>query len=457
MKNSMLIIAAVVFGALANSASAQVEFASNASFARVDAVHSPEPLGSNTVFDAIPTNPEAGESYPSHAGGWLQLANVGGPQASVHGVRLYAYALNTGVFQRIKAKFRFWNAHDGAADPVLDRPVEFIADLTACPCNFESGQAYSIDIALPKDVFTEGTQLGFSQLWLTDPGNGVLSVSTELVPALDRQGDTATVGSVSASYGNAGRSPDDIDFIPADAITGAGIGLALLGDPMQLDVCTGASGFQHQFQEEFDNAGVFFQRWRATPNFGQLAVGLGYLALGAPNNAAQFPYVRSEPSTLVIPPTGNFMVRWIAQYTGVGPSGNGEMVISTGTPLNGNAGSSVPTAFTSWQDNGGFFVTAATAGGPQQVGAGNGTTLHDMAYCWVNGNVEVWKDGQVILAQTAQPAQRPDSIWLGNPVVAGGGPWNPVSLQRIWVRADQPVLSDRVFADGFEVSPAEVP
>lgn len=453
MKSSLLILVAAVLGALSNSVSAQVEFAAHAPFVRVDTTRGSAPMGSSIVFDGVPANPETGESYPSHAGAWLQLGNAGSQQVSIDSVRLYAYALNTGVYQRIKARFRFWNAHASASDPVFARPVEFIADLTACPCNFEAGQAYSIDIALPKDVFTEGTQLGFSQLWLTDVGNGVLSVSTTLVPAADRQGITPVVGSALAAYGNAGRSPEDLNYIPADAIPAAGLGVALYGNPMNLDVCTGASGFQHQFQEEFDNASLFFQRWQATPNFGQLAVGSGYLALGAPDNATQFPYVRSLPETLVIPPSGDFMVRWIAAYAGVGPAGTGEMVISTGTPLNGGDASTVPTALRSWQDSGGYFITTNTAGGAQQMGGGQGTSLHDMAYCWVDGHVEVWKDGQIILAQTAQPSQRPDSIWFGNPVIAGGGPWNPVSLQRVWVRADAPVISDRIFADGFDQNP----
>jgi hypothetical protein len=147
------------------------------------------------------------------------------------------------------------------------------------------------------------------------------------------------------------------------------------------------------------------------------------------------------------------MVRWIAQYTGVGPAGDGEMVISRGTPLNGDPDGSVPTALRSWQDQGGYFINVATSGVIHQIGGSNGTDLHDMAYCWVDGNVELWKDGQIIMAQTAQPAERPDSIWLGNPVLAGGGPWNPVRLERIWVRGDQPVLSDRIFADNFESNP----
>ena len=233
----------------------------------------------------------------------------------------------------------------------------------------------------------------------------------------------------------------------------SGLGLALFGDPMTLDVCTGANGFQHQFQEEFDNSSLFFQRWTVASNFGALAVGSGSLALTAPNNASQFPYIASRPATLVIPPGGNFMVRWIAEFTGVGPSGNGELVLSFGTPLNGNDGASVPVAMSSWQDQGGFYVTADTAAGVQHIGAGQGTTRHDMAYCWVDGNVEIWKDGAIILSQSAQPAQRPDSLWFGNPLVAGGGPWNPVTVERVWVRGNQPTLTDLIFRDDFEVDP----
>ena len=450
-------IIAIFFSAsligVAVDAMAQTRFTSDAPFVRVGQERSTALLLSTTLHEAVPVNPESGQTYPARAGSWLQLGNAGNQQASIQGVRLYAYATTTNVQQRVKARFRFWNAHEGNADPVFGRSAEFIVDLTACPCNFEAGQAYSIDINLPKTVFTEGTELGFSQLWLADPGNGVLTVSTELVPALDRHGIVPLVGESVAAYGNAGRSPDDLDFIPADLIPGASIGLALFGEPMDLDICTGASGFQHQFQEEFDNPTQFFQRWNATANFGQLSIGSGYLALAAPNNAAQFPYIASRPATIVIPPSGNFMVRWIAQYTGVGPAGNGELVLSRGTPLNGNGPGSVPTAMRSWQDQNGFYIYIDTASGVQQVAAGQGTSRHDMAYCWVDGNVELWKDGQLLRSQVAQPAQRPDSLWFGNPVVAGGGPWNALSVSRVWVRGDQPTLSDLIFRDDFEVPP----
>jgi hypothetical protein len=439
--------------AAAGSAAAQIPFASDAPFVRVDQGRIATLPLATTLHEAVPANPESGQSYPSRAGSWVEMDGISGQQASIQTVRLYAYALSTSVYQRIKARFRFWNAYSDDANPVFDRPVEFSVDLTACPCNFEAGQTYSIDIDLPKAVFSEGGRLGFSQLWLTDPGNGVLQVSSALVPALDRQGISPLVGDVVATYGNAGRSPEDLDFMPADAVSGAALGLALLGEPMTLDSCTGASGLQHQFQEEFDNSTLFFQRWQATPNFGELAVGGGYLALAAPNNAPQFPYVASRPATIVIPPTGNFMVRWIAEYTGIGASGDGELVISRGTPLNGDDAGSVPMALQSWQDQGGYYVQVNTAAGVVQVGAGAGTQRHDMSYCWIDGNVELWRDGQILLSQTAQPADRPDSLWIGNPIVAGSGPWNPLSLFRIWVRGDEPSLSDLIFRDAFELPP----
>ncbi|HET9033863.1 MAG TPA: hypothetical protein VFN25_13295 [Dokdonella sp.] len=453
MNKTIATVLSVSLIGIAASATAQTRFTSDAAFVRAGQELNTALQLSTVLHEAVPANPESGQSYPTRAGSWLQLGNVGNQQASIQSVRLYAYALTTSVQQRVKARFRMWNAHDSSADPVFARPAEFIVDLSACPCNFDAGQAYSIDIDLPKTVFTEGTELGFSQLWLTDPGNGVLTVSRELVPALDRQGIVPIVGDSVAAYANAGRSPEDLDFIPDDSIFGASLGLALFGEPMALDICSGASGFQHQFQEEFDNASQFFQRWKATPNFGQLSIDSGQLGLAAPDAATQFPYIASRPATIVIPPTGNFMVRWIAEYTGVGPAGDGEMVISRGTPLNGDDAGTVPTAMRSWQDSSGFYIDIDTASGVQQVGGGQGTSRHDMAYCWVDGKVELWKDGAQLFSQTNQPSQRPDSLWFGNPIIAGSGPWNALSLFRVWVRGDLPVGTDLIFRDDFEVPP----
>jgi hypothetical protein len=448
------IVSAVFFAGAGVSASAQTTFSTNAPFVTVGAA----PMGKQPsvqaadqeIFSYVPAIPDMNFPYSPYAGAQLTLDHAS-PQAQIDSARLYAYALTTGVYQGVTARFRFWNAYQASANPVFSKPVEFVVDLTACPCNFVAGMAYSVDITLPKPVYTEGTSVGFSQVWETDTGDGVQAVSSDLVPALDTSGRAPATGRVLAAYADLGHSPDDLDFMPADAVAGSALGVGLNGVPLKLDQCTGAANFQDQFDEEFDDASAFYQRWKANPNSGTFTVGSGYLALSAPGNALQFPYISPGGQTTAIPSAGDFSVRWLAVYTGVGSAGDGEMVISKGTPLNGNDGTADPStvAARAWQDSGGFYVYANTGGGVQKLGGSEGTALHDMEYCWAKGNVEIWKDGQKILGQTAQPAQRPDSLWFGNSVVAGGGPWNAVTLYRVLVRGNQASLSDHIFSDGF--------
>jgi hypothetical protein len=454
------IAAAVLLAASGTAGIAQTRLSSSVPFTVVGSAAPARPASAQAadpeVFGLVPADPDPDFPYSPYAGAQLTLAGAG-PQVQVTSLRLYAYALKTGVFQHISARFRFWNAYESSASPVFSKPAEFVVDLTACPCNFVAGKAYFVDIALPKPVLTESLHVGFSQVWETDAGDGTLAISSDLVPAVDASGGTTTSGAVEGVYSNLGRSPDDLDFVPADAAAspGTGLGVALNGTPITLDPCTGATNFQDQFVEEFDDAGAFFQRWRAFPNNGTFAVGAGYLALSAPDGAAQFPYVASAGQATVIPPAGNFVVRWRAVYTQVGSAGDGEMVIAHGTPLNGDDGNADPAsvALRSWQDLGGFYVYPNTNAGAVQIGGGAGTTVHDFAYCWVNGNVELWKDGTRQFGPATQPAQRPDSIWFGNPVVAGGGPWNAVTIQRVLVRGDQATLVDHIFGDGFGPPP----
>jgi hypothetical protein len=459
MHKTLQLFVAVLLAGTGLTVNAQTTFESNAPFVAAGTApvtnQSSLPATDQLIFGFVPSNPDLNVSHPSHAGVWI-TQDTATPQAQIDSVRLYAYALETGVFQHIAARFRFWNAYQAPASSVFSKPSEYVVGLTACPCNFVAGNVYYVDVALPKPVYTEAASLGFSQVWETDSGDGVLTVSTDLVPALDTSPGSETAGMTIAGYGNLGRSPDDLDFAPADEPGGGRLGLGLNGVSMTLDQCTGAATFRDQFDEEFDDADAFFQRWNANPNAGTFAVGSGRLALSAPNNVVQFPYIASSEQATMIPPTGNFEVRWLAVYAGVGPAGDGEMVLSKGTPLNGNDGNADPSsvALRSWQDAGGFHVYANTSGGVQTIGGGQGTTMHDMEYCWVNGNVEVWKDGQKILSQTAQPAQRPDSIWLGNPVVTGSAQWNPVNVYRVLVRGDQATtLSDLIFSDGFDPPP----
>lgn len=455
---TLQIVLAALFAGFAAATTAQTTFTSDSPFVATGAAPATNQASvlaaDQPIFDYAPSAPGLNISHPSYAGVWI-TQNTALPQAQIDSVRLYAYALKTGVYQHITARFRFWNAYQASASPVFSKPAEFVVDMTACPCNFVAGQAYSVDIVLPKPVYTESAQVGFAQVWLADPGDGALAVSTDLVPALDTSPGHETAGIALAAYGNQGRSPDDLDFAPVDQSSGSKLGLGLNGVSMTLDQCTGATNFQTQFDEEFDDAGAFYQRWKANPNNGTFTVGSGYLALSAPGNAAQFPYIASGTQTTMIPPTGNFEVRWLAVYTGVGPSGDGEMVISKGTPLNGNDGNADPSlvALRSWQDTGGFYIYANTSSGIQRIAGNQGTSVHDIEYCWVNGNVELWKDGQQVLSPTAQPAQRPDSLWLGNSIVAGGGPWNAVTIYHVLVRGDQTAITDHIFSDGFGPPP----
>lgn len=450
---------AALLAGFAATASAQTTFSSDAPFVEAGTASSRTSVlaADQTLFSFAPSNPNLSASHPSYAGAWItQFAAT--PQARINSVRLYAYALKTGVYQHISARFRFWNAYQASASSVFSKPAEFIVDLTACPCNFVAGNVYSVDVSLPKPVYTESTSLGFSQAWLADPGDGVLAVSTDLVPALDTTPGSETAGATIAGYGNFGRSPDDLDFAPVDEPGGGRLGLVLNGVSMTLDQCTGATNFQTQFDEEFDDAGAFYQRWRANPNNGTFTVGSGSLALSAPNGAAQFPYIASGAQSTVIPPVGNFEVIWLAQYnSGPKPDGAGEMAVSQGTPLNGNPGDSYAgNVLRSWQDNS-FTVSVNTSGGVQTTGGGNGTDLRLMQYCWVNGQVEFFENGQQLLTPTTQPTQRPDSLWLGNPVFISGDTsgtkWPGLTLYRVMVRGDQTQITDHIFSDGFGPAP----
>ncbi|HST29155.1 MAG TPA: hypothetical protein VLK26_12420 [Rudaea sp.] len=449
---TMRTVLAMLLAGASICANAQTTFSTDAPFIAVDSAAAERPASAQATdpeaFGYVPADPDLNFPYSPYAGAQLTLANAG-PQAQITSVRLYAYALKTVVYQHVSARFRFWNAYQASADPVFSTPAEFVVDLTACPCNFVAGKAYWVDVILPKPVYTESLQVGFSQVWEGSGSDGVLAITSDLVPAFDTSGGSTTSGTVDGAYANPGRSPDDLNFVPTDvAASATKLGVALNGKPLTLDQCTGAANFQDQFSEEFDDASAFFQRWKANPNNGTLTVGTGYLALSAPDNAAQFPYIASGAQATMIPPTGNFEVRWRAVYTiNDAGAGDGEMVLSQGTPLNGNNGGNGIAH--SWQDSAGFHLFVSTGSGNSTIGGGQGTIVHDIEYCWVNGNVELWKDGARIFGPAAQPAQRPDSIWFGNPIVAVAGPWNNVTIYRVQVRGDQTTFSDHIFGDGF--------
>ena len=174
------IAAAVLFAAFGTAGIAQTRLSSSVPFAVVGSAAPGRPASAQAadpeVFGLVPADPDPDFPYSPYAGAQLTLAGAG-PQVQVTSVRLYAYALKTGVFQHISARFRFWNAYESSASPVFSKPAEFVVDLTACPCNFVAGKTYFVDVALPKPVLTESLHVGFSLVWETDAGDGTRAMA----------------------------------------------------------------------------------------------------------------------------------------------------------------------------------------------------------------------------------------------------------------------------------------
>lgn len=438
---------AALLASCAGMACAQTVSSTSARFVPVDSVPRPAMPAATTADPTLyldgPGGPAGQNAYTSdpnspYAGTVVNLFGMG-PQAKITGVTLFAYSHQVAAYQRIQARIKFWSAYRPEGDPVFGAASStFVIDMADCPCNFEANKAYSVNITLPKPVYTEGMNgIGFSLQWLVDYGDGLFVHSAEFLPALDISGNPPQVGGNIADYGNAGRSPDDMNFAPADNLaTQRNLAVGLQGEAtFRLTQCSGATGYRNHFVEEFDDSTAFAQRWDAYPNGGSYSEGSGRIQVFVENTATQFPYVRSKIA--MIPASGDFSVRWLARYDSVGPNGDGELVVSRGKPLNGDDAPATDSAMRAWQDQGGFFGRVRTASGADQsVGLGNGTTLHDLEYCWIGNNVELWQDGTLKFQATRDAsAPRPDALWFGNPVDnVGNLSWNNFTLYRVQVR-----------------------
>lgn len=63
--------------------------------------------------------------------------------------------------------------------------------------------------------------------------------------------------------------------------------------------------------------------------------------------------------------------------------------------------------------------------------------LHDVEYCWINGNVQVFVDGVQSFTTPNAGLPRPDSLWFGNSATAGPQ-WNDFTLHYVHVRRVTP-------------------
>lgn len=452
------VLVAVALSAAAVDGFALESLRAIAQFVPLDSVQCAS--GSGTSPDLFCDVPLAQSAYTGLAG----AINVGaavnlagaGPQARVTSVGLVVYSLRAAAYQQIQVELKFWNGFDAHHNPVFSKSAgTYFVDVTGGPFNFDANQAYSIELTLAKPVYLENMQgVAVSEAILVDRGDGNLVPSDTLVPALDTGLGAPATGTVIAAFGNAIESTDDaINFTPSDALgNGVRLAIALRGSSFNLVQCgdTPWPGFRDVLIEDFDDPTMFYQHWNVyanTPNNSGVVLGNGQIALSAPANNPAFPYVTSQGAP--IPSTGDFSVRWLAQYTSAAGGGTGTLVIGNGLPANGSSTEPQRSAWV-WQDTANGFLVNAVAGVAYQENPPQ-LVMHDVEFCWLDStnSIELWVDGTFRYRGSISGEPRPDSLWFGNHVT-GGSIWNDFTLQRVHVRAPAASSFDEIFANGFE-------
>lgn len=205
--------------------------------------------------------------------------------------------------------------------------------------------------------------------------------------------------------------------------------------------CSGVAGYSDYFIDDFAGTTLDGSRWTANDNNangGSITMTGNGVALQSAG--AQFPFVTAVSP---IPPTGNFSVHWRSRYANAAPDGDGSLVLWRGTlPVNGQNDDYSYRLADLWQDNSnGLQVRARTtdAGTYDAVVTENPPQLlwHDVEYCWLGSSVEIWVDGTRSLQSSTTGLTRPDSLWFGNPVLAGPS-WNGFTLDYVHVRSVMP-------------------
>jgi hypothetical protein len=217
--------------------------------------------------------------------------------------------------------------------------------------------------------------------------------------------------------------------------------------------CSGAGAVASVVRDDFDGTQIDASLWNVDANAGSVTVAGGAVRVAAPS-VTSFPLVRS--AVPLIPATGEFSVRWAAQYEQSTVHGTCTLVGSRGLPTDGGPNTS-SSAFGACQDHGiGYNVTAATSStSSTQAHSVPDDTLErvDVEYCWLADRVEVWVDG-VRRFDAARDASLlvPDSLWFGNYARgAVNAPWSNFSIDFIEVLSFD--SSARIFADGYEALP----
>ncbi len=177
--------------------------------------------------------------------------------------------------------------------------------------------------------------------------------------------------------------------------------------------------------------------WTENDNGGAVTVSNG---VSLSSSAVQFPYITSTGSP--IPATGDFSVRWNAIYSNIAGQGAGTLVLSNGLPENSASDDYGLRSADAWQDNNiGFSVRVRTDSNTYTSGytqAASDSATHDIEYCWIGSNIEVWVDGTRQLQAPNAGLTRPTSMWFGNPAVANPGSWSDFTLNHVYVRSVNP-------------------
>lgn len=202
--------------------------------------------------------------------------------------------------------------------------------------------------------------------------------------------------------------------------------------------CSGATSDEDVLIEDF--AGTAQNaNWIWNVNGGTVTVNDG---VTLSSSGATFPFVTS--ATPIIPASGDFSVRWRARYQGVSNRGTGSLVLSNGLPANNANEDSALRSAHAWADTvGGYGVVARTDanayGTVTMVDNPPQYLAHEVEYCWVGGQEEVWVDGTRRLRHSNAGLARPTSLWFGNPANAGGnGAWSGFTLDHVYVRRVNP-------------------
>ena len=207
--------------------------------------------------------------------------------------------------------------------------------------------------------------------------------------------------------------------------------------PLSLVNCTGMLNHTDVLAETFSGSALT-PDWTVDVNGGTVSVADG---VSVSSSATTFPFVRS--ATSIIPPIGDFSVRWSARYTNLATQGTGSLVVSNGLPSNGTPDNYALRSGDAWQDGSGFNLRArsnTTTYNSVFVENPAQNTAHDVEYCWIASQsmIEVWVDGVRKLQSPTTGLTRPTSLWFGNPVIAGGSAWSSFKLNQVYVRSVSP-------------------